>query len=547
MCGKVYHCNLETYQCELSPSGIPHDLCTEYCTPGNYTPIGLIGVWRGLQINTGFTMGEWQLQFNGSDLTMRLPDMSFVEGELVFLTIGATRMANWTVARSNATQFPVGTIVQLGFTYDTVSPELRYILLAFDINSPPPTTWAECVAQSTGFCGVMTACQPDTNCMFTFGVNQPQGAAVARSTDSWAHRAWERLKGNKKPAQTSNSKTVQMQVQEDEPVGFVPSDDPCNPYTSCETCRAAHPQCGWCTGRIVYADGTLGSQCGGGGYSNISFNCVNGTYHADSCNDYACVEPAGVCDIVPLGHGISKEECEYACKAGPAPPGPPPPPAGPAAGVYCCNHTTYQCYGCPNGSPGAASHQICDAQCKPIPPAHPSAPTTPTDTYICNTTLFTCQNVGPNGGGTSMPVCVGSCPHPPPTPPVLVGNWRGLMVNNGYSAGEFDLNVYQNSSFSLLYNGNVYGTGVIHADADQGSLVLVLNSATQTIVRPAIYAQNLGFVGQYINLVIGSTPTDVPTGWDLPWILGGTDGSEFMFFRPTAPQSPVPSNFGRNL
>ena len=42
-----------------------------------------------------------------------------------------------------------------------------------------------------------------------------------------------------------------------------PPNDPCMYETTCATCLAANPECGWCSQNVTYASGMTGSQCAG--------------------------------------------------------------------------------------------------------------------------------------------------------------------------------------------------------------------------------------------------------------------------------------------
>jgi hypothetical protein len=69
---QAYKCNEETFTCELSPGGIPIDVCNATCKVKPIPP-ALQGVWRGIQINSGYAKGEWEMSISGSTFVIKMP------------------------------------------------------------------------------------------------------------------------------------------------------------------------------------------------------------------------------------------------------------------------------------------------------------------------------------------------------------------------------------------------------------------------------------------------------------------------------------------
>lgn len=61
-----------------------------------------------------------------------------------------------------------------------------------------------------------------------------------------------------------------------------PADDPCSVFTTCDTCLAAYPYCGFCSVNVTYANGQVGGQCAGVNKTILPFNC-HGTYSTEQC------------------------------------------------------------------------------------------------------------------------------------------------------------------------------------------------------------------------------------------------------------------------
>eukprot|EP00755_Sulcionema_specki_P022060 Sspe_Gene.75596::Locus_47224_Transcript_1_1_Confidence_1.000_Length_529::g.75596::m.75596 len=97
----------------------------------------------------------------------------------------------------------------------------------------------------------------------------------------------------------------------------------------------------------------------------------------------------------------------------------------------------------------------CEAECKEPPPY-----------YKCNYDTYKCEEVPSGSPPPAVPdkkQCEQRCIAPPPTPgppTSLKGLWRALYVQNGYTAGEFDLyfgdtNVTIVSATAVLLRGSI--------------------------------------------------------------------------------------------
>eukprot|EP00747_Dinoflagellata_sp_TGD_P082614 gnl/TRDRNA2_/TRDRNA2_161757_c1_seq2.p1 gnl/TRDRNA2_/TRDRNA2_161757_c1~~gnl/TRDRNA2_/TRDRNA2_161757_c1_seq2.p1 ORF type:complete len:252 (-),score=49.40 gnl/TRDRNA2_/TRDRNA2_161757_c1_seq2:75-830(-) len=71
-CGKhpkteAYVCNSKTLKCEKGIGGSSEKECESTC--GNKTPDALVGLWRGFDVQTGFSLGEYDLSFGKSNVS----------------------------------------------------------------------------------------------------------------------------------------------------------------------------------------------------------------------------------------------------------------------------------------------------------------------------------------------------------------------------------------------------------------------------------------------------------------------------------------------
>jgi hypothetical protein len=125
-----------------------------------------------------------------------------------------------------------------------------------------------------------------------------------------------------------------------------------------------------------------------------------------------------------------------------------------------------------------------------------------------------------------MEVCSQTCSPPPPVNP-LFGTWYGVQIDQQYTSGEYILNV-DNSTFSMSRDNSPVYSGAVTNAPEFGGLLIQLENGNQFA---AMYSENQGTQFMHITLVIGSGPDDLPKSWDIPWILGGTSGTVFVFVK----------------
>jgi hypothetical protein len=67
-----YRCDNATKQCVPDKNGGDQNLCASYCNvpPHGNTPTILNGTWRGVEIRNGYTVGEFDLIFNATTVTL---------------------------------------------------------------------------------------------------------------------------------------------------------------------------------------------------------------------------------------------------------------------------------------------------------------------------------------------------------------------------------------------------------------------------------------------------------------------------------------------
>merc|ERR1711976_260625 len=395
-------------------------------------------------------------------------------------------------------------------------------------NGEAPSTWEDAQSSQVGFDWTMAECEPLTHCKFHL---RPGG----------------QLNPNSKK-QVANKVRTMAVIDDDSSALFKKKHaDPCTQYSvSCSVCLShfVSSQCGWCSNPVVYPGGIKGGHCVQWDPSHNPFNCTG--FRNYDCSDCECIQPQG-CKKVPVGHGTNLTTCQATCHSilPPVPPSPPPPPP-PGPDLTVCNTTTWKCDPATPGEPNATSPFICANTCMPKTPQAPAAPSVPSAPtapippqapqpialpWKCNTTDYKCHQVQPGTHGASgKPICEAQCyPPAPPPPPMFNGHYRGIQIDNKYHIGEFELALV-NGSYTLKENHQLVSKGRVYVSSNRGNLFVQEQEPTGGLYA-AIYSINPGISAEHITLVMGSDSTDIPSGWDLPWIAGGKRGKEFLFHK----------------
>lgn len=339
-----------------------------------------------------------------------------------------------------------------------------------------------------------------------------------------------------------------------------PAPDPCAQYPTCQIC-VAQPLCGWCSVPVTYPGphGTniTGAQCAGFNPSGPDpFDCP-AIYSTETCTaGYVCNEESFTCQLGAPGTGLPLDQCQQNCTNN--------------GQVYLCNLTTKKCNQVPQGTPGSASLEVCEASCA-HPTAHPSSPNPAPQPklYSCNYTTGTCDPA-PAGKGSSLEVCEQTCsknngtqymcnqfthqcvalppsvkgeslqqcqqqcnPQPTPNPPpnFPTGLWRGIQIDNAYQIGEFDLFV---NSTTVLFVSMVRGLKAItvtgkpfHLPNEQGQLLLYIqitsgSNAGQFIKTLADVSGAPGPETVYMTMAMstpgGAAPSTIQDSFNQPGI-----------------------------
>lgn len=144
---------------------------------------------------------------------------------------------------------------------------------------------------------------------------------------------------------------------------------------------------------------------------------------------------------------------------------------------YVCNKTTGTCN---IGPPGEGGHKDkCEAEChKPAPPPPPQ--------FVCNVTTLTCEEA-PKQGQPTKKSCDNTCGHH--TPSELIGLWRGIDIQSGFSIGEWVVN-FSTSTVTWGPSGTptMYAADVAMTGPQRLQLSLTSPPSSKGEIRLATYS-----------------------------------------------------------
>jgi len=362
---------------EATP-GIVIEACSALCT--NSTPPDLEGsTWRGIEIQKGFVMGEWDYKFTSDGVTIRDPMGTITHGTVSVNIVMIIKMTDGPHA---------------GDTMSVIYPDLA--------EGPETTTKAFCLSDWNG-------AAPDSIASAMLGTNMARVHALSKC-NAWSktcdfshvldqavavpaiyHRyagMAEVFAGVSKAYRTAGHQSISRRGAPALAKVNHPA-DPCNAFLSCTVCVAHSTTdltCGWCTdSTIVYNDtGDSGLKCGG--FTNgqkMDFTCAHG-FTTEDCTGYKCnytgTQPT--CDECENGDFSTKDLCEAQCKA---------------SEFAKCNTTSKTCEVCQQGTPGCIyTKDECDASCsQPRVKCNYATkvcePCNPTDDPNCTQTAGSCD------------------------------------------------------------------------------------------------------------------------------------------------------------
>jgi len=214
------------------------DQCQTSCKPSNVTPVVIIGDYRGLQINQGYVMGEWQAKINETGITVWKPDGSVWAQGMV-----QTFQTQLWISTTTGTYKGI-------FALDNC-PEVGVLTWGLGaMGADAPSDFDTAMRGDTVF--VLAKCLNAATCHFNIHSSEMLSRTPLR-----------------KPLRLERRQAV---------------DDPCMKYPDCQSCVDAPFYCGWCSVDVLYNGTIPGKQCAGVNrtITKYSINCT-GSFSIESC------------------------------------------------------------------------------------------------------------------------------------------------------------------------------------------------------------------------------------------------------------------------
>lgn len=470
-----YICNVSTFTCEESPSGTaPIGTCSSACS--NSTPSAMFGLWRGISVQTNFSIGSWLLNFSQTTVAwgpygqphMYEAHVAQLSPVLLRLThTSPTALAGLVRYASFSTPgWPTG-------------PETRSVSIAIQnvgSHQAPPDNPADAMGQIDFDVFVMHACDSwKAECNFARAFHSATPPVEEEEVAFEAAAAFEEFIAPGLDASTQS------------PLGS--ASDACTANKDCSSCIDDPLKvCGWCDGIITFGDGTTcggnGTGCCGGasGFShcNVAYRktcpvvCDWSNYTSPFCREATSkevndpkVQKFEDCDIVQqwgackyvFGHycdnvtGTCKEIGSKAeCIATPGCD-----PNNPTCDAQSCISPSkkmyYYCSA--SGCAGPLNKTACEdnPECDPAhPTCDPTKCSAPPTHYVCDAITSTCKPGSvPGPTYNTSTECEKVCYNHE-----VDGVWRGIRIDADFVADEWDF-VFTKASGSVRYHSKLQG------------------------------------------------------------------------------------------
>jgi len=510
-----YTCDVETFTCVEDTTGTSQKSCDSACS--DETPSGLIGLWRGLSVNTGFKMEEWVMNFTETEAAWGTLDAPRSKGVADVAAVGPQVLRLTFTAPASM----VGVVYTASYTnpgYPT-GPETASMSIAIqnaDNHQAPPANVADAMGNELFDVLVLNRCNSwgTAGCDFSpsFKATADKAKAAIFSAKAARKAGVVRAGGlGERPLVGGDSSTWTPAT-----AGSGAGADECGGFADCESCLNGGSVCGWCDGIVTDTDGNVvcgddGNGCCGGsdGFSqcNVVFRktcpvmCDYSDWENPLCRAATTpeftdpnIQKVETCDDMPWCTNeifqycdLDAETCKtvYSKDECLAEPHGWCDPAKPTCDQKECSATNFvwcdTTLGCQSGDEDACEKSpFCD-------PHDPTQTCDPTEClasvfYTCDLEKFQCvPHTGPNPGPPSFnttEACEDYC-----VDKDVSGVWRALAINEGYVADEWDFaigessikykNVKTGASFSGTY---VIGDSIEESSYKAAEIVVTLST-----------------------------------------------------------------------
>jgi hypothetical protein len=471
----AFTCNYATGACDRAApgsGGVPLAVCRRICQnvtntpsptrpPAPGPPPEYIGVWRGVEIQNNYAVGEWDMSVNATTVVLVRVHQSgnVVQVGVPYHIVNSPDLEFWILITSGP---GAGSYLRsIGDTSGERGPQTKFATMALSrAGGAAPTSIAAAMINGVDRVLAWTRCIPgEPYCHFALpGVGAAEAAAQAAAA-ARAKRVQE------KRVELAHKQQQQQQRKKNHETVGAAYTDYCSKFgETCSVCTA-NSGCGWCSTDVEYSDGSVGTQCAGFVGNHTRWTCA-GRFSTDGC------------------------EVGYNCESG----------------SFTCTPTV----------PGDGMPQaVCLATCKPTPPPNPTVPQ-----YTCDLVTKQCIHCTSDHCPGSMPLgqCEQLCPHPMPGPtPAMTGIWRGIYIQQRYPNGEVDLVLNATGAFMYVDGAPLFTASVVSLGADV--MLWTIETGAPSLVGKTIgvlYQMATTFYGLYWQgtFVLGLPDHGFPDGYE---------------------------------
>jgi len=544
-----YSCDLSTFTCVKDESGgTSSGTCDSNCA--DETPAALLGLWRGLNVQTGFSKGEYVMNFSESSAawgvfgqpSQVVADVASVGPSQLRLTVTSplAQAGNVLYASYGSPGYPTG-------------PETSSMAIAvqtFGSHQAPPQDVTQAMGLPEDFdVLVLNRCNAwDTQGLCDFSASFMNGL-------------------NKQNANKEKKSHKKSNDKDEETPAFLKKtfESACEAFGDCDSCLGGGATCGWCDGQVEDSDGNVlcgsdGNGCCGGDAEfstcNVAFRktcpvlcdyvynqTTDGTLptcRAATTPEYLDQTTYQDCDAMPWCTteiyqycDTDRLECKTLYSTADCEAEPECDVANPTCGEEC-KQTNYVWCDSVLGCQSTTDSSECDLN-PDCDSSNPTQECDPTECvaetfYTCDAQTFTCKpGVGPapDNSFNTTDECATSC-----VDKDLSGVWRALAINSGYVGGEWDFALGATSiawtSPDGTYTQGTYVVGDPIAESSYAAAELAV-SLPDGGVHVGVVSNDrntqtaLGPVTQFLYLALPPSAVSVSS-----FDAGMTDAAEFV-------------------
>jgi len=307
---KLYVCNSSTMTCDrvdpTTPGAVPLPQCQAICgsmtpmptaAPSPSPPPEYIGIWRGIEIQSGYAVCEWDISINHTWAVFTKNTFPSGGGAPAKVTFAGTpfhipnspTLEMWIEIQTGPGAGH--TMRSIGDVSGERGPETEFATMAMAAaGQPAPSSINAAMAGGGDTVLALTKCIiGNVNCVFTL-----QSALPPKQKKPVA------LQSPPKPL--SGKVLAAATTKAQKPAGG-PIQDECSQFG--EACSVvSHAACGWCSSPVIYHGGITGTQCAGFEGNHTPFVCP-GRYSTGNCEvGYACQSGSFECEPTQPGNGM---------------------------------------------------------------------------------------------------------------------------------------------------------------------------------------------------------------------------------------------------